>query len=778
MEDSLNRQSQTRIVTVLSHTPVPFRCIRPSLPATSHPAGSPESHSDFHNLPFLPFEYMYSSGPGLGRVDPYRLVVASLRFDDFFAPTTRLSDGVVLVINIHEPMADSELESAISHIVREMLLPILVVSGLDLFMQEPETTYEQCDQVIRKVNRMVSAYSAAISDPHKRLSSSSLELSPQKGSVVFASGDLSWAFTLERFAEVLAKNRGKCFSTPSIVENLWGDHYFDYQTKKWLASPGEGGKRGFVEFVLAPLASPEFSSGSETSLSRIFYTPQTMCDAIVRHLPSPRMAQLYRCAVLYSGWQDDVYANAIKTCNPKGPLMVYLAESFVTTKRGEKMVNFSVARVFSGSLACGKQVRILGPDFVPGAGKCGLLEGKVRDLCGIVWTGKENAARIEPAGLVTCGNACLLPEFDYSPFVTVTDCQSTDVLPNPFIKLPSPLVIVKLTVEPAESHDLHRMMEGLQRLVAVHQNLVLYYDNNSRCIIGAETLAEIRSGLNDYDQVCHGPPLLYNFADAVLSYRETVTAGSSQICLAKSPNNHNLFYLQAAPLSDSEYDSLTAKQDPTDKWTPWISTPEHSVLVDSTTQPIGCLSDARKSIIAGFQFATREGVLAGEPVCGTKYSLVDAIVCTNRMTRGSGGQMIPPAKRACLAAELTAEPRLQEPIYSVELIFPKATYKSVMAILGRRTGTAVVDERWENRYGRIRATIPAAEALELETDMSAILGGEKDGVVVRFEANGWKTIREDPLDPGSRTATLLDSIRKVKDMKVGVQSLWDYIDKR
>ena len=39
-------------------------------------------------------------------------------------------------------------------------------------------------------------------------------------------------------------------------------------------------------------------------------------------------------------------------------------------------------------------------------------------------------------------------------------------------------------------------------------------------------------------------------SDPVVSYRETVSAESSQMCLSKSPNKHNRLFLKAAPFPD------------------------------------------------------------------------------------------------------------------------------------------------------------------------------------------------------------------------------------
>ena len=39
-------------------------------------------------------------------------------------------------------------------------------------------------------------------------------------------------------------------------------------------------------------------------------------------------------------------------------------------------------------------------------------------------------------------------------------------------------------------------------------------------------------------------------SDPVVSYRETVGAESSQMCLSKSPNKHNRLFMKAAPFPD------------------------------------------------------------------------------------------------------------------------------------------------------------------------------------------------------------------------------------
>jgi elongation factor 2 len=69
---------------------------------------------------------------------------------------------------------------------------------------------------------------------------------------------------------------------------------------------------------------------------------------------------------LYEGPLDDVYATAIRNCDPDGPLMLYVSKMIPTSDKGRF---FAFGRVFSGRVATGSKVRIMGPNYVPGEKK-------------------------------------------------------------------------------------------------------------------------------------------------------------------------------------------------------------------------------------------------------------------------------------------------------------------------------------------------------------------------------------------------------------------------
>ncbi len=55
------------------------------------------------------------------------------------------------------------------------------------------------------------------------------------------------------------------------------------------------------------------------------------------------------------------------------------------------------------------------------------------------------------------------------------------------------------------------------------------------------------------------------------------------------------------------------------------------------------MTEIRDSVLAAFQWVTRTGLLAEEPVRGVKYSIVDAVLHADTIHRG-GGQIIPAAR--------------------------------------------------------------------------------------------------------------------------------------
>lgn len=97
----------------------------------------------------------------------------------------------------------------------------------------------------------------------------SLRVSPEKGNVSFASTQMGWCFTLKSFAKMYADTYGSSsllahlfarlmirpgpMDLDQFADRLWGNIYFNPETRKFSKQSAPGSKRGFEHFVLEPL---------------------------------------------------------------------------------------------------------------------------------------------------------------------------------------------------------------------------------------------------------------------------------------------------------------------------------------------------------------------------------------------------------------------------------------------------------------------------------------------------------------------------------------------
>jgi elongation factor 2 len=125
-------------------------------------------------------------------------------------------------------------------------------------------------------------------------------------------------------------------------------------------------------------------------------------EMIVLHLPSPRDAQKYRTDMLYEGPLDDPLAVAMRACDAHGPLMMFVSKMVPTSDKGRF---YAFGRVFSGKVATGQKVRIMGPNYEPG--KKSELWVKNIQRTVIMMGNKAEAVNDVPAG-----NTCALVGVD------------------------------------------------------------------------------------------------------------------------------------------------------------------------------------------------------------------------------------------------------------------------------------------------------------------------------------------------------------------------------
>jgi len=287
-------------------------------------------------------------------------------------------------------------------------------------------------------------------------------------------------------------------------------------------------------------------------------------------------------------------------------------------------------------------------------------------------------------------------------------------------------------------------------------------------------------------------------SDPVVSYRETVSEESSEVCLSKSPNKHNRLYMTASPLPDGlaaaiEDQKVTPRDDPkarkkvlceeyefdaTDAVRIWAFGPETTgpnLLID-TAKGVQYLNEIKDSCVAGMQWASKEGVLCDENMRGVRFNIKDATLHADTIHRG-GGQIIPTARRVIYASFLTASPRLQEPVYLCEIQCPENAVGGIYGVLNRRRG--IVFEEMQTPGTPmfvVKAHLPVNESFGFTADLRSNTGGQAFPQCV---FDHWQDMPGNPLDanPSNKPYQIVMDTRKRKGLKEGLPDLANYLDK-
>ena len=88
----------------------------------------------------------------------------------------------------------------------------------------------------------------------------------------------------------------------------------------------------------------------------------------------------------------------MKNCDPQGPLMMYISKMVPTSDKGRF---YAFGRVFSGKIATGQKVRIMGPNYTPGK-KEDLYEKSIQRTI-LMMSGRVEAIEDVPAGDICKG---------------------------------------------------------------------------------------------------------------------------------------------------------------------------------------------------------------------------------------------------------------------------------------------------------------------------------------------------------------------------------------
>lgn len=737
---------------------------------------------------------------------------------DFSSEVTaalRVTDGALVVVDVVSGVC-VQTETVLRQAISERIRPVLFVNKLDLALLtlkiEAEDLYQSCRRHIESVNVIISQFSDE-SGP-----CGNMQVAAEVGTVGFGSGLHGWAFTLKQFAELYSHVFK--VDTLKLMKRMWGDNF--HNGKKWTTStataakpaPGEPPyRRGFIAYVLDPiykmfdavmnnkkdvyekliekltikLTSEEKDLIEKPLLKTVMrkWLPagDTLLQMIAIHLPSPVTAQRYRVETLYEGPLDDDVALGVRNCNPESPLMMYISKMVPTSDKGRF---YAFGRVFSGVCSTGQKVRIMGPNYVP---------GKKEDLHekGIQRTILMMGRYVEPIEDVPCGNICGLVGVDQFLVKTGTLTTSAAAHNMKMMKF-SVSPVVRVAVDCKNPSDLPKLVEGLRRLSKSDPMVQISSEESGEHIVAGAGELHLEICLKDLEEDHAGIPL--KVSTPVVSFRETVSEESGLTCLSKSPNKHNRLYMRAAPIgedlcTDIDNGKVTSRQDfkergrylaDTHDWDItearkiWCFGPDGTGpnMVVDTTKGVQYLNEIKDSVVAAFNWATKEGVLCDENMRGIRFNIHDVTLHTDAIHRG-GGQIIPTARRCFYACVLTALPSLMEPMYLCEIQCPQSVSGGIYSVLNRRRGHVFSnDQLGDSPITCVKAYLPVMESFGFTEDLRSQTGGQAFPQCV---FDHWQTMPGDPLLEGSKPNEIVLGTRKRKGLTENIPPLDRFLDK-
>jgi len=731
---------------------------------------------------------------------------------DFSSEVTaalRVTDGALVVVDCVSGVC-VQTETVLRQAIAERIRPVLMMNKMDRALLELQLGQEEMFQTFNRIVESVNVIVGTYADEDGPMGD--IQVKPDNGTVGFGSGLHGWGFTLKEFAEMYATKMGT--EPKKMLKNLWGNRFFYAKERKWKNQAGDGGVRGFCMFVLDPIykmfnSIMEFKKETYTKLlekldvkldveerqlegkpllktvmRKWLPAGDALLMMIAIHLPSPVTAQKYRMEMLYEGPDDDECAIGVKNCNPDAPLMMYISKMVPTSDKGRF---YAFGRVFSGTCETGQKVRIMGPNYVVGKKEDLNIKSIQRT---ILMMGRS----VEPIPSVPCGNICGLVGVDAYLVKTGTITTSESAHNMRVMKF-SVSPVVRVAVEPKDPQHLPKLVEGLKRLSKSDPMVLCFTEESGEHIIAGAGELHLEICLKDLEEDHAGIPLIKS--SPVVSYRETVTADSSIQCLSKSPNKHNRLLMQARPMpeglpEDIDKGEVSDKQDfkirgrylsdtygynVDEARKIWCFGPEGTgpnILIDAT-KGVQYLNEIKDSVVAGFQWATKEGVMCEENMRGVRFDIQDVTLHTDAIHRG-GGQIIPTARRCLYACYLTAQPGILEPVYLVEIQCPQSACGGIYGVLNRKRGHVFEDAAVVGTpMQMVKAYLPVMESFGFTAELRAATSGQAFPQCV---FDHWQVLPGDPLDPLTKPGQVVLETRKRKGAKQeNVPGLDNYLDK-
>lgn len=329
---------------------------------------------------------------------------------DFSGKVTRalrLVDGVVVVVDAVEEII-TQSETVIKQALQERVKPILYINKVDRLIRELKLTDEE---IRKKYTRIINDFNKLIKRYADKPFTKEWQVSPANGNVAFGSALHKWGFTLR----ILEKSDLK-FSD-----------------------------------IRARYKKETYSKDTYADLAVYFPIDKAILEMVVDHLPNPKEAQKYRIEKIWDGDVNSEIGNAMRKCDPNGPLVICLSKVQV-----DKQNLIATGRIFSGICSKKEEVFLLRENNYEIIQRTAIFMGQRREQVEKVPVG--NIVAIE--GLKRLKSGETIVESNYiDKMVPFEDVK--------YITTP----VVTVSIEPEYLRDMDEMRKLIENLLIEDPNL-------------------------------------------------------------------------------------------------------------------------------------------------------------------------------------------------------------------------------------------------------------------------------------------------------------------
>jgi elongation factor 2 len=442
---------------------------------------------------------------------------------------------------------------------------------------------------------------------------------------------------------------------------------------------------------------------------------EVLLDSVIKHLPSPVEAQKYRIPKIWSGDLESEFGKGLMTCDKDAELAFVITNTVIDPRSGKEV---HAGRLFSGTIKPGMEVYLN-------------TEKKKQKIQQVL---VYNGIKPEQLEAVPAGNVLAITGLNSEPGETVTTIpqEAFENIRHIF----DPVITKSITVP--KPQDLPKLIEVLKK--------VAKEDPTLKIEINEETGENLMSGMGELhleiieNRIKTEKGVEVKTSEPIVVYRETVVKKGAT-GEGKSPNKHNLFFIEVEPLEEEVYQAIKKgdlperriKKKDADVWETLsglgVSNEEarqyrhifkDCVFLDKVKGEVH-MDEVISMILDGFEQVIEAGVLAREPCMKMKVSLVDIKLHEDAIHRGPA-QVYSAVRDSIRMSVNTAGASLFEPIQTLLLEGPLAHMGDLTKLIQSKRGQ-VADIEQTAGFVAIKTKLPVAEMIGLATDIRSSTEG-------------------------------------------------------